>query len=135
MFSHLTIGTNDLARAIAFYDAILAPLGIERVPGKFPGWASWNRPGEAVKLWVGRPYNQLPASWGNGWMAAFTAPTRAAVNAAYAAAMAAGAYDEGAPGLRPHFAPIITALMFAILTETNCISSAAPKVESIGRRR
>jgi len=54
---------------------------------------------------VGRPYNQLPASWGNGWMAAFTAPTRAAVNAAYAAAMAAGAYDEGAPGLRPHFAP------------------------------
>jgi catechol 2,3-dioxygenase-like lactoylglutathione lyase family enzyme len=131
MFSHLTIGTNDLARAIAFYDAILAPLGIERARGKFPGWASWNRPGEAVKLWVGRPYNQLPASWGNGWMAAFTAPTRAAVNAAYAAAMAAGAYDEGAPGLRPHFA----ALMFAILTETNCISSAAPKVESIGRRR
>jgi len=105
MFSHLTIGTNDLARAIAFYDAILAPLGIERAPGKFPGWASWNRPGEAVKLWVGRPYNQLPASWGNGWMAAFTAPKRAAVNAAYAAAMAAGAYDEGAPGLRPHFAP------------------------------
>ena len=97
MFSHLTIGTNDLARAIAFYDAILAPLGIERAPGKFPGWASWNRPRDAVKLWVGRPYNQLPASWGNGWMAAFTAPTRAAVNAAYAAAMAAGAYDEGAP--------------------------------------
>jgi catechol 2,3-dioxygenase-like lactoylglutathione lyase family enzyme len=40
MFSHLTIGTNDLARAIAFYDAILAPLGIERAPGKFTGWAS-----------------------------------------------------------------------------------------------
>ena len=135
MFSHLTIGTNDLARAIAFYDAILAPLGIERVPGKFPGWASWNRPGEAVKLWVGRPYNQLPASWGNGWMAAFTAPTRAAVNAAYAAAMAAGAYDEGAPGYARTSPQIITALMFAILTETNCISSAAPKVESIGRRR
>jgi catechol 2,3-dioxygenase-like lactoylglutathione lyase family enzyme len=32
MFSHITIGTNDLARAIAFYDAILAPLGIERAP-------------------------------------------------------------------------------------------------------
>jgi hypothetical protein len=38
-------------------------------------------------------------------MAAFTAPTRAAVDAAYAAAMANGAYDEGAPGLRPQFAP------------------------------
>jgi hypothetical protein len=38
-------------------------------------------------------------------MAAFTAPTRAAVDAAYAAAMANGAYDEGAPGLRPQFVP------------------------------
>jgi catechol 2,3-dioxygenase-like lactoylglutathione lyase family enzyme len=32
MFSHLTIGTRDLARAIAFYDAVLTPLGIERLP-------------------------------------------------------------------------------------------------------
>jgi predicted lactoylglutathione lyase len=38
-------------------------------------------------------------------MAAFTAPSRDAVDAAYAAAMTAGAYDEGPPGLRPHFAP------------------------------
>ncbi len=105
MFSHVTIGTNDLARAVAFYDAVLAPLGIDRVPSKYEKWAAWQRPGEAAKLWVGRPYNQLPASWGNGWMAAFAAPSRAAVDAAHAAAMAAGGYDEGAPGLRPHFVP------------------------------
>ena len=105
MFSHVTIGTNDLDRAIAFYDAVLAPLGIERVGSKYANWAAWQRPGEAAKLWVGRPYNGLPASWGNGWMAAFAAPTRAAVDAAHAAAMAAGGYDEGLPGLRPKFAP------------------------------
>ncbi len=105
MFSHLTIGTHDLERAIAFYDAVLKPLGIHRVPSKFATWAAWQRPGEAVKLWVGKPVNGLPASWGNGWMAAFTAPSRAAVDAAHAAAMAGGGYDEGAPGLRPHFAP------------------------------
>jgi catechol 2,3-dioxygenase-like lactoylglutathione lyase family enzyme len=105
MFSHLTIGTNNLERAMAFYDAVLAPLGIERVPSKYEKWAAWQRPGEAPKLWVGFPYNRLPASWGNGWMAAFTASTRAAVDAAYAAAMASGGYDEGAPGLRPHFVP------------------------------
>jgi catechol 2,3-dioxygenase-like lactoylglutathione lyase family enzyme len=105
MFSHVTIGTNDLARAAAFYDAVLAPLGINRVPSKFDKWAAWQRPGEAAKLWVGRPYNALPASWGNGWMAAFAAPSRAAVDAAFAAAVAAGVYDEGAPGPRPHFAP------------------------------
>jgi catechol 2,3-dioxygenase-like lactoylglutathione lyase family enzyme len=105
MFSHVTIGTNNLERAIAFYDAVLAPLGIERVPSKYEKWSAWQRPGEAPKLWVGFPYNRLPASWGNGWMAAFTAPTRAAVDAAYAAGMANGGYDEGAPGLRPHFVP------------------------------
>jgi predicted lactoylglutathione lyase len=44
------------------------------------------------------------ASQGNGWMVAFAAPSRAAVDEAYAAALAAGGTDEGAPGLRPQFA-------------------------------
>jgi catechol 2,3-dioxygenase-like lactoylglutathione lyase family enzyme len=104
MFSHVTIGTSDLARAIAFYDAALAPLGIARVGGKFEGWAAWQRPGEAAKLWVGRPFDGQPAGRGNGWMAAFTAPSRAAVDAAHAAALAAGGRDEGAPSPRPHYA-------------------------------
>ena len=38
MFSHMTIGTSDLPRAKAFYDAVLAPLGIERITSKFPNW-------------------------------------------------------------------------------------------------
>jgi catechol 2,3-dioxygenase-like lactoylglutathione lyase family enzyme len=102
MFSHLTIGTNNLERATAFYDAVLAPLGIERVPSKYEKWAAWQRAGEAPKLWVGFPYNGLPASWGNGWMAAFTAPTRAAVDAAYAAAMANGGRPQIDTELRAH---------------------------------
>jgi predicted lactoylglutathione lyase len=75
------------------------------VPGtKYPGWACWQRPGEAEKLWVGKPQNGQPASHGNGWMVALTAPSRAAVDAAYAAAIAAGGTDEGQPGLRPTYA-------------------------------
>jgi catechol 2,3-dioxygenase-like lactoylglutathione lyase family enzyme len=105
MFSHLTIGTRDLARAVAFYDVVLAPLGIERLPVKYPTWASWQRPGEAPKLWVGLPFNNLPAHSGNGWMAAFSAFNRKAVDEAYAAAISAGAEDEGPPGLRPNFGP------------------------------
>ncbi|MGH7865022.1 MAG: VOC family protein [Candidatus Binataceae bacterium] len=105
MFSHVTIGTDDLTRAIAFYDAVLAPLGIERVASKYAHSAAWQRPGEAAKLWVGRPFNGLPASWGNGCMAAFTAPSRVAVDAAYAAAIAAGGLDEGPPGTRAQYAP------------------------------
>jgi catechol 2,3-dioxygenase-like lactoylglutathione lyase family enzyme len=105
MFSHMTIGTHDLARAIAFYDAVLTPLGIERLPVKYATWGSWQRPGEAPKLWVGLPFNKMPAHPGNGWMAAFSASSRKAVDEAYAAAISAGAVDEGAPGLRPNFGP------------------------------
>jgi catechol 2,3-dioxygenase-like lactoylglutathione lyase family enzyme len=105
LFSHMTIGASDLPRAIAFYDAVLAPLGIARVPVKYPAWASWQRPGEAAKLWVGLPFNKMPTHPGNGWMAAFTAGSRKAVDEAYAAAISAGAEDEGPPGPRPNFGP------------------------------
>jgi catechol 2,3-dioxygenase-like lactoylglutathione lyase family enzyme len=104
MFSHMTIGTHDLARAEAFYDAVLAPLGIERVGSKFANWAAWHRPGEPAKFWVGLPFDGLPASAGNGSMVAFAAPSRAAVDAAYGAALAAGAASEGPSGLRQSYA-------------------------------
>nr|WP_149538310.1 VOC family protein [Siccirubricoccus phaeus] len=105
MFSHVTIGTHDLARAAAFYDAVLAPLGLRRLALEVPGWAAWEKPGSPARFWVGKPANGLPASWGNGAMTAFIAPSRAAVAAGHAAGLAAGGLDEGAPGLRPHYAP------------------------------
>ena len=103
MFSHVMFGTHDLPRAIAFYDAALIPLGIERIPGKWQTWAAWQRPGEATKFWVGTPYNGLPASWGNGTMVAFLSPTQSSVDAAHAAALGAGGLNEGDPGPRPNF--------------------------------
>ena len=105
MFSHVTIGTNNITRAVVFYDAVLAPLGIDRVPSKYPNWAAWQSPGKEEKFWVGQPFDGLPARQGNGCMTAFKAPSRAAVDAAYAAAIAAGGVDEGPPGLRVSFAP------------------------------
>ena len=105
MFSHVMFGTRDLARASAFYDATLAPLGITRVPIQYGGWAAWQRPGESQKFWVGLPFDGSPASVGNGGMVAFAAPSRAAVDAAYKAALATGGSDEGPPGLRVAYAP------------------------------
>jgi catechol 2,3-dioxygenase-like lactoylglutathione lyase family enzyme len=105
MFSHVTMGTHDLERASAFYDATLAPLGLGRVPGKYANWAAWSRPGESTRFWVGHPYNRLSASVGNGTMVAFAARSRREVEAAHAAAMANGAVDEGAPGLRIDYGP------------------------------
>ena len=105
MFSHVMFGTHDLARASAFYDAVLAPLGITRVPVPYRGWAAWQVPEQGAKFWVGLPFDGAPASVGNGNMVAFVAPSRAAVDAAYQAALAAQGTDEGPPGLRTAYGP------------------------------
>ena len=60
MFSHVTIGTNDLNRAAPFYDAVLSPLGIERLPGNFGKWIAWWRPDEGITLWVGQRWLGFP---------------------------------------------------------------------------
>lgn len=106
MFSHVTAGTHDLDKAMAFFDAVLAPLGIARTH-TYPehGWAGYERAGEGAAFWIGKPFDGRPAARGNGWMAAFMAPTRAAVDAAHAKALELGGSDEGAPGIRAHYAP------------------------------
>ena len=102
MLSHVTIGTNDLQSAIRFYDAALAPLGLERGESPWATWAMWRKPGEYYPmLWVGQPFDLTKAETGNGWMAAFLAETKSAVHAAYEAALANGGTDDGPPGRRP----------------------------------
>ena len=108
MFSHVTLGTNDLARAAAFYDALLAPLGLERADPEnedgLPDGVGWVVPGTRTPaFYAHETFDGEPASAGNGTMAAFLAPSPAAVDEAHAAAMAAGGTDEGAPGERPHY--------------------------------
>ena len=105
MFSHITVGTSKLTRALRFYDAALAPLGITRrntykVAASYApeGFAGTNHP-----FWVVRPFDGETATAGNGTMVAFEAATRGAVDKFYAAALAAGGKDNGPPGLRPHY--------------------------------
>jgi catechol 2,3-dioxygenase-like lactoylglutathione lyase family enzyme len=106
MFSHVTIGARDMAALTAFYDAILRPLGHVRAADHgHDGWQAWGPPGAPPRFWVGPPFDGRPPSSGNGWMAAFEAPSRAAVDAWHAALLAAGGSDQGAPGRRPHYHP------------------------------
>lgn len=107
MFSHVTVGTRDLARAIEFYDALLGPIGLVQrpiEPDGGPAAACWITPGLPLpRFYVYEPFNRQPASAGNGVMVAFEAPSQAAVNAAYTAALAIGGTDDGPPGPRPHY--------------------------------
>lgn len=107
MFSHVTLGSSDLACSGAFYDALLAPLGFERrpvVPDGGPEALCWVLPGQALpRFYVYSPFNGEPAKAGNGTMAAFLAPSEQAVDDAFSAALAQGGTDEGAPGPRDHY--------------------------------
>jgi catechol 2,3-dioxygenase-like lactoylglutathione lyase family enzyme len=106
MFSYVCVGTADIALARRFYDAALAPLGHARVAGYDDDRSSaWGRDDPGPHLWVTAPFDGGPARPGNGTMVSLLAPTRAAVDAFHAAALAAGGLDEGAPGLRPHYGP------------------------------
>lgn len=101
MFSHVTIGTNDLDRAVAFYDTLLATLGHERFYLN-DRQAGYGKPA-GNQTWLMYPFDGKPASVGNGTHVAFLATSRAAVDAFHAAALAAGGKDEGTPGARPHY--------------------------------
>ena len=105
MFSYVSLGTRDLARAMRFYDAALAPLGHLRVEDYDPEdrSAAWGLDDPGPHLWVTQPFDGAPATPGNGTMVSFLAPSRSAVDAFHAAALAHGGSDEGAPGLRPQY--------------------------------
>jgi catechol 2,3-dioxygenase-like lactoylglutathione lyase family enzyme len=102
MYSHTTIGANDLIRAQAFYDVVLAPLGLEvRFSGD--GMVGYGVPGGRPQFLVVQPFDGGEPSVGNGSMIALLAPKRALVDACHAAALEQGGADEGGPGLRPHY--------------------------------
>jgi catechol 2,3-dioxygenase-like lactoylglutathione lyase family enzyme len=107
MFSHITVGCNDIDRSAAFYDAVLAPIGMRRrpvTPDGGPAAACWVLPGQPLpRFYIYQPYDRALASVGNGSMCAFLAPNAAAVNAAYSAGLSNGGKDEGKPGERIHY--------------------------------
>ena len=109
MFSHVTVGCRDLARAAAFYDAVLIPLGLRRravTPDGGPAAACWITPGQVLpRFYVFMPFDGRPATVGNGSMTAFQAPSPGAVDAAHAAGLAASGTCDGPPGPRSHYGP------------------------------
>ena len=99
MLLYTTIGAHDLITSYKFYDAVLKPLGYVRLK-EFDTEIGYGPKGDRPRIWVLRPVNRLPATYGNGTMICFDAPTRKSVDEFHAAALDNGGYDEGKPGIR-----------------------------------
>jgi|SRR5580700_10675064 len=102
MLGHLSFGVLDLDRSMAFYDAVLAPLGLTRIWTK-EGAAGYGLPGRGDIFALKRREGASAA--GPGFHLAFNASTHSAVDAFHLAALGNGGTDNGRPGLRPHYGP------------------------------
>ena len=101
MIGYVTVGTNDLDRARAFYDALLAEIGARRLM-ELPqnGFTLYGTGFGQPAIGVTRPYDGNEARAGNGHMVALVMKSRELVDRLHARALELGGSDEGAPGLR-----------------------------------
>ena len=101
MIGYVVLGTNDLAQAAAFYDALLGEIGLTRQMDFGGRGYAWGKDMEAVMLCIMTPFDGQPATVGNGTMTAIGVDSREEVERLHAKALELGGADEGAPGLRP----------------------------------
>jgi catechol 2,3-dioxygenase-like lactoylglutathione lyase family enzyme len=105
MLDHISLGVSDMERSKAFYDKALAPLGIARMYDMDFG-SGYGPTKEQALFWIGYPLDRSKkAAASPGSHVAFKATSRKDVDAFYAAAMAAGARDNGKPGIRTEYSP------------------------------
>ena len=105
MIGYVTIGSNDLAKARAFYDSLMPVLDAGRITEFGDNFTVYGTAMSRPALAVCKPYDGNPASAGNGNMVAIPCDSRARVDAFHAKALELGASDEGAPGLRSDEGP------------------------------
>ncbi|ENN7017485.1 VOC family protein [Enterobacter ludwigii] len=104
MFSYVMLGTNDLQRAIKFYDPLMELLGHPKA-GRNEEGASWGTfsDNHTIGLCVGRPFNQQPAGAGKGTMVVLNTRSFEHIQQLHALALSLGSADEVAPDHRPQY--------------------------------
>ena len=100
MIGYITLGTNDLDRAVEFYDALLAEMGVSRLMEFGDRGYGWAASMEQPMLCIFKPYDGESATVGNGVMAGIAAGSREVVDRMHERALELGGTDEGSPGLR-----------------------------------
>jgi catechol 2,3-dioxygenase-like lactoylglutathione lyase family enzyme len=99
MIGYAMLGTNDLPRAAAFYDALLAEIGAKRLMD-FGRAIAWGVSMDKPSLGVGMPFDGKPATVGNGAMVALVVDSPEKVDRVWKKALALGGKDEGPAGPR-----------------------------------
>ena len=101
MIGFVMVGTNNLNKAIKFYDTLLNTIQLQRVVTneKYAGFASKEKPAE-VEFYVTNPVNKDKATFGNGTQISFLVNSKDLVNNFYNTGIKLGGKDEGAPGIR-----------------------------------
>ena len=98
--SHISVGTNQFEKAVEFYDAVLATIGCKRIFAH-PFAQAYGK--MYPEFWVQAPYDEQPATVGNGSHFAFFANSKAEVHSFYDVGLKYGARDDGPPGPRPMY--------------------------------
>ena len=99
MIGYVTLGTNDLPRAAAFYDALLGEIGAKRL-WDFGRGIAWGVAPDQPALAIMKPFDGQAATVGNGVMVALAVDSRAKVDLLHAKALELGGLDEGPAGPR-----------------------------------
>ena len=99
MIGYITLGTNDLAKSTAFYDQLLATIGAQRFL-EMERFVAWSNGPDKAGFSVSLPYDNQPATVGNGVMIAIAVDSNEQVDAFYNKAIELGATCEGKPGPR-----------------------------------
>ena len=103
MIGYVMVGTNDLDKAIRYYDEVLKVLDLERkeTDEVCAGYAQSNGDG-SIEFYVTKPVNKKTATFGNGTQVSFLTKTRAQVVEFHKTGLDLGGKNEGDPGLRPN---------------------------------
>ncbi len=99
MIGYVTLGTNDMEKASSYYDQLLAELGASRVMEN-ERFIAWGTSPSSPMLCVIKPFDEKPATVGNGVMVSLIMDSTDKVDALHKKAMELGSQDEGAPGPR-----------------------------------
>lgn len=101
MIGYATLGTNDLPRAVSYYDALFATIGAGRFMEEENYFVAWGVSPDQPSLAISIPFDKQAATVGNGTMIALIMESKEQVDAFYKKAIDLGGTDEGKLGFRP----------------------------------